>query len=87
MIQVCHPLTLQRQRTGPLCALLPPLYQVDFFFFIIIISFCFMELYTLPFAFVALWKHTEEINPNVAHPKTGMYPLSTFFILGRLEVP
>lgn len=46
-----------------------------------------MGLYALPFAFVALWKRTEEINPNVAHPKTGLHPLSTFCILGRLQVP
>lgn len=46
-----------------------------------------MGLYALPFAFVALWKRTEEMNPNVAHPKTGLHPLSTFLILGRLQVP
>lgn len=35
-----------------------------------------MGLYALPSAFVALWKRTEEMNPNVAHPKkkTGLHP-------------
>lgn len=47
------------------------------FFFI---SFYCMGVYALPFAFVDLWKHTEEINLNVAHPKTGLHPLSIFFI-------
>lgn len=43
------------------------------------ISFYCMGLYALPFAFVDLWKHTGEIHPNVAHPKTGLHPLSLFF--------
>lgn len=38
-----------------------------------------MGLYALPFAFVDLWKHTEEMNPNVAHPKNR--PASTVQIL------
>lgn len=80
MIQMCvaHWRYSERQRTGPLCSLLLPLYQVDFFFFF---NFVLLYgIYALPFAFVDLWKHTEEMNPNVAHPKTGLHSLFIFFI-------
>lgn len=85
-MRVAHWRYSERQRTGLLCSPLPPLCPVDLV--------CFFNLFyctgisALPFAFVALWKHTEEMNPNVAHPKTLACircPRSSCF--GRLEVP
>lgn len=74
-MQMCvtHSLCSQRQRTGPPClTVTSALSGLIFFFF-------FNGVYALPFAFVYLWKHTEELNPNVAlisYDKTRVRPSS-----------
>lgn len=54
------------------------------------ISFYFVFQWGLCFAFtfgVNVWKHTEELIPNVASPKPRMLLSSLHLIFGRLEVP